>query len=163
MRLADIVQPAKASDPNARHAAFGVIESRHVDFVVCDPETLEFRLVVELDDKSHERANRVARDQKVDEIMAQVGISILHFQTKTEYWPDDIRRRIFGGQKNETETQMSGGGGRRWDRMWDPVRPEESSSAGPGGRSQIVPPRDWRRATTSSRWSRAARRAAVLP
>ena len=103
VRLADIVQPAMASDQNAKYAAFGVIKSKHVDFVICDPETLEFRLVVELDDKSHERADRAERDQKVDEIMAQAGIPILHFPAKTKYWPDDIRRKILGGQKAGAE------------------------------------------------------------
>ena len=96
VRLADIVQPAKASNQNARYAAFGVIKSKHVDFVVCDPETLEFRLVVELDDKSHERADRAERDQKVDDLLAQAGIPVLHFPARSAYSIEEIRRLIFG-------------------------------------------------------------------
>ena len=96
VRLADIVQPEKSSCPNARCAAFGVIKSKHVDFVACDPETLEFRLVVELDDRSHERANRAERDQQVDDILAQAGIPILHFPARAGYSTEEIRRRIFG-------------------------------------------------------------------
>lgn len=96
VRLADIVQPANTGNRSAWYSAFGVIQSKHVDFVVCDPVTMEFRLVVELDDKSHERADRAERDQKVDEILAQAGIPVLHLPARSAYSIEEIRRRIFG-------------------------------------------------------------------
>lgn len=96
VRLADIVQPAKTRDNRAWYGALGVIKSKHVDFVVCEPDTMEFRLVVELDDKSHERSDRAERDQKVDEILAQAGIPVLHFQARSAYSIEEIRGRIFG-------------------------------------------------------------------
>ena len=102
VRLADIVQPAKTGNKSAWYSAFGVIKSKHVDFVVCDPDTLEFRLVVELDDKSHERNDRVERDQKVDDILAQANIPMLHFPARAAYSVEEIQGRIFGGQENRT-------------------------------------------------------------
>ena len=96
VRLADVVQPAKTGDKRAWYAAFGVIKSKHVDFVVCDPDTLEFRLVVELDDKSHDRSDRAERDQKVDDILAQANLPILHFPAKAAYSAEEIRGKIFG-------------------------------------------------------------------
>ena len=99
VRLADIVQPAKTGDKRAWYAAFGVIKSKHVDFAVCDPDTLEFRLIVELDDKSHDRSDRAERDQKVDDILAQANIPILHFPAKAAYSAEEIRGRIFGGEE----------------------------------------------------------------
>ena len=102
VRLADIVQPAKTSNRSAWYSAFGVIKSKHVDFVVCDPETLEFRLVVELDDKSHGRSDRAERDQKVDDILAQANIPVLHFPARAVYSVEEIQGRIFGGQENRT-------------------------------------------------------------
>ena len=104
VRLADIVQPTKTGDNRAWYSAFGVIKSKHVDFVVCDPESLEFRLVVELDDKSHERSDRAERDQKVDEILAQAGIPVLHFPARPAYSIEEIRRRIFGKPEAEAES-----------------------------------------------------------
>ena len=103
VRLADIVQPAKTGDKRAWYAAFGVIKSKHVDFAVCDPDTLEFRLIVELDDKSHDRSDRAERDQKVDDILAQANIPILHFPAKAAYSAEEIRGRIFGGEATGTE------------------------------------------------------------
>ena len=97
VRLADIVQPAKTGNRSAWYSAFGVIKSKHVDFAVCDSVTMEFRLVVELDDKSHNRSDRAERDQKVDEILAQADIPVLHFPAKAVYSPEEIRGRIFGG------------------------------------------------------------------
>ena len=105
VRLADIVQPAKTDNRSAWYSAFGVIKSKHVDFVVCDPDTLEFRLVVELDDKSHDRSDRAERDQKVDDILAQANIPILHFPAKATYSTEEIRGRIFGGEEAGTEAQ----------------------------------------------------------
>ena len=96
VRLADIVQPAKTGNRSAWYAAFGVIKSKHVDFVVCEPDTMEFRLVVELDDKSHERSDRAERDQKVDVILAQAGIPVLHVPARAGYSAEEIRGRIFG-------------------------------------------------------------------
>ena len=96
VRLADIVQPVKTGDRSAWYSAFGVIKSKHVDFVVCDPGTMEYRLVVELDDKSHERDDRAERDQKVDDILAQANIPVLHIPAKASYSPDELSRRIFG-------------------------------------------------------------------
>ena len=103
VRLADIVQPAKTGDKRAWYAAFGVIKSKHVDFAVCDPDTLEFRLIVELDDKSHDRSDRAERDQKVDDILAQANLPILHFPAKAAYSAEEIRGRIFGGEAAGTE------------------------------------------------------------
>ena len=96
VRLADIVQPTKTGDNRAWYSAFGVIKSKHVDFVVCDPVTMEFQLAVELDDKSHERADRAERDQKVDVILAQAGIPVLHVPARAGYSAEEIRGRIFG-------------------------------------------------------------------
>lgn len=96
VRLADIVKPVKMADKRAWCSAFGVIKSKHVDFVVCDPVSMEFRRVVELDDKSHERSDRAERDQKVDEILAQADIPVLHFPAKAAYSAEEIPRRMFG-------------------------------------------------------------------
>ena len=98
VRLADIVRPEKTGDNRAWYAAFGVIKSKHVDFVVCDPETLEFQLIVELDDKSHDRSDRAERDQKVDDILAQANIPVLHVPAKAAYSTEELRGRLFGGE-----------------------------------------------------------------
>ena len=103
VRLADVVQVKRGTTGGRWQSAHNVIQSKHVDFVVCDPGTLEFRLVVELDDKSHERRDRVERDQTVDEILAQASIPVLHYPARAAYSVEEIQGRIFGGQENRTE------------------------------------------------------------
>ena len=98
VRLADIVQPVKKSNRSVWYSAFGVIKSKHVDFVVCDPATMGFQLVVELDDKSHDRSDRAERDQKVDDILAQANIPVLHVPAKAAYSTEELRGRLFGGE-----------------------------------------------------------------
>ena len=98
VRLADIVQPVKTSNRSVWYSAFWVIKSKHVDFVVCDPATMGFQLVVELDDKSHDRSDRAERDQKVDDILAQANIPVLHVPAKAAYSTEELRGRLFGGE-----------------------------------------------------------------
>ncbi len=95
VRLGDVVQPKRGTDRSAWQSAFGVIKSKHVDFVACDPNDMSFQFVVELDDKSHERPDRAARDMKVDDALAQAGIPIFHFPVKGAYSVQEIQSKIF--------------------------------------------------------------------
>ena len=95
VRLGDVVQPKRGTDRSAWQSAFGVIKSKHVDFVACDPNDMSFQFVVELDDKSHERPDRAARDVKVDDALAQAGIPIFHFPAKGAYSIQEIQAKIF--------------------------------------------------------------------
>ena len=42
------------------------INQKHVDFLLCDPKTMQPVAGVELDDSSHQRADRIRRDQFVE-------------------------------------------------------------------------------------------------
>ena len=41
VRMADIIRPRKGLSPSARTSALNRITSKHVDFAVCDPKTLQ--------------------------------------------------------------------------------------------------------------------------
>jgi hypothetical protein len=55
-RLGDILFVPRGT--SGRWAFQNKIQSKHVDFLVCDARTMTPRLAIELDDKSHERADR---------------------------------------------------------------------------------------------------------
>ena len=95
VRLGDVVKPKPGTDRSAWYSAFGVIKSKHVDFVACEPNDMSIQFVVELDDKSHQQADRVERDMKVDDALAQAGIPIFHFPAKAAYSVQDIQAKIF--------------------------------------------------------------------
>ena len=57
---------------------FAPLTGKCVDFVICDKETMQTLLVIELDDKSHSRRERKTRDAFVDKTLQSAGIPILH-------------------------------------------------------------------------------------
>lgn len=65
-----------------------------VDFVIVDHSTMQPLLVVELDDKSHERVERQERDRFVDEVLDSVGLPILHWPVEGWYNLTELSRAI---------------------------------------------------------------------
>jgi hypothetical protein len=92
VRLANLVavEPGTASF----RGRFNAIALKCVDFVIVNHSTLAPLLVVELDDRSHERADRQARDKFVDQVLASVGIPILHWPVQSRYNPTQLSRAI---------------------------------------------------------------------
>src|SRR4051794_34817425 len=65
VRLADVIKPRKGLSNSQRTSAQNRINSKHIDFALCDLGTRPIICVVELDDSSHERAARIKRDEFV--------------------------------------------------------------------------------------------------
>jgi predicted RNA-binding Zn-ribbon protein involved in translation (DUF1610 family) len=61
------------------------IDRKHVDFLICDSTTMRPLVGIELDDKSHQRADRQARDEFVDQVFKAAGLPILHIPAKRGY------------------------------------------------------------------------------
>ena len=55
---------------------------RVIDYVIIDINTAEPKLLVELNDISHNRADRAERDRKVAEICEEAGIPLISFTTE---------------------------------------------------------------------------------
>jgi very-short-patch-repair endonuclease len=82
-RLEDVVGVME-NIPN-RQSYRNQVMSKHVDFLLCMPDTLATVLVIELDDPSHERPDRKRRDEQVDSILQSAGLPILHVPTRASY------------------------------------------------------------------------------
>ena len=76
LRLADIVKVKSGEKQYMSY--FNKIKAKHTDFVLVDPETLEILAGVELDDPSHERPDRIERDEFVDKVYETAGIPLFH-------------------------------------------------------------------------------------
>jgi len=92
VRLADLIQvrpqtPKFQSWQNRIHA-------KHIDFLLCDHGSMEAKLALELDDKSHERADRQQRDQFVDQALADAGLPLLRVAVGQSYDPAGLRKSI---------------------------------------------------------------------
>lgn len=62
------------------NAAFRHINGKSVDFVLCDKAYISPKLAIELDDKSHERPDRIERDSEVERILQQAGVPLLRLE-----------------------------------------------------------------------------------
>jgi len=85
------VQLSKLVEPTSRKYIYkNKINLKSVDFVLFDKEYFTPHLVIELDDSSHLREDRRARDKFVDEVLNKVGIKILHIKTSHYYNLNDV-------------------------------------------------------------------------
>ncbi len=92
VRLSDLVLIRATGSTWAK--ARNQIQSKHVDFVLLDPAGLTIQVVIELDDRSHEREDRKDRDALVDQILAEAEIPILHITATYNYDPHQLLRQI---------------------------------------------------------------------
>ena len=99
IRLADLVSVPKGIKDYTKW--FNYIKSKHVDFTICNID-LNVKLVIELDDQTHERPDRQKRDDFVDRVFKQVNIKILHINQ----WGSELEQIIIN-ELNITPTGVS--------------------------------------------------------
>jgi hypothetical protein len=69
---------------------YNKIDRKQVDFVLCNPHTLKPVFVIELDDKSHRRLDRMERDAFVEGVLARVKIPLVRIPVKNSYDPKEL-------------------------------------------------------------------------
>ena len=92
VRIADLLQ-VRSGTPKSI-SWFNRIACKHVDFVLCDPDSLEPRLAIELDDDSHRRPDRQRRDDFVDLAFSSAKLPLVRFSTVSDYDVDSIRSTV---------------------------------------------------------------------
>lgn len=81
-------------DSVGRNVAYAKIKQKHVDFVVCDPRTLQPIFAIELDDKSHARQDRIDRDLFVNAVFKAAGLPLIRFPARRSYVVSEIQESI---------------------------------------------------------------------
>ena len=104
VRLGDLVKPVKGLDAGKRTAALNKINQKHVDFVICTASELSLVGVLELNDQTHERGDRVARDKFVDQVLASAGIPVLNFPARKGYAVQYVRTRLAEMMHTDTKS-----------------------------------------------------------
>lgn len=92
VRIADIIEVRKGTDSWQRH--FNRISAKHIDFLLCDTDSLRPILAIELDDSSHQRGKRIERDSFVDEALAAAGLRLLRVKARAAYNVEEVRKAI---------------------------------------------------------------------
>ena len=91
VRLADVLFVAESQERTTHQNR---INQKHIDFLICSPDTLKPLCAVELDDASHGRADRKERDAFVDSACAAAGLAILHIPAQYAYDVDALRQHV---------------------------------------------------------------------
>ncbi|MCQ4922962.1 DUF2726 domain-containing protein [Tissierella carlieri] len=91
VRLADIITVGKT---DKRQTYFNKIQSKHIDFLLCDKSSLVPLLAIELDDSSHLKDDRIARDIFVDKSLESAGLNFIRFKVQHAYTVSDIKDKL---------------------------------------------------------------------
>jgi predicted RNA-binding Zn-ribbon protein involved in translation (DUF1610 family) len=85
---------AKSSDSSKYRIYTNKIDRKHVDFLLCDPKTVQPIVGIELDDKSHQRSDRQARDEFVENVFQAARLPLVRIPVKHAYSTGELQALI---------------------------------------------------------------------
>lgn len=91
VRVADLLYVKR---PHENFPARNRIDRKHVDFVICDPNTMQPLAAIELDDSSHQRADRRDRDSFMNAAFLNAGLPLVHIPAARSYNPRRIAEHL---------------------------------------------------------------------
>ncbi len=74
--------------------SFSHINGKSVDFVICDKEYIKPLVAIELDDKSHERLDRIERDSEVERMLKEAVMPLIRFENHGSFDKEEINKTI---------------------------------------------------------------------
>lgn len=92
-----------SADPKLYRAFRNRISLKRVDFALMNAATMEPYMVVELDDRSHKREDRMKRDAFVEAVLDRAGIPLLRIPVASTY-PTPKLRQLLGINSPQTRT-----------------------------------------------------------
>lgn len=81
------------NEPPDRREYLSRLSCRHVDFLLCESDTLKPLLAIELDDYSHKKPEAQAADRFKDELFAVAGLPLLRLD-HPNYPPAQLRAKL---------------------------------------------------------------------
>lgn len=89
VQLTDIIEVCKGQDNYKKYYSW--IQSKHIDFLLCDGESLDIKLAIILDD-SHQKTK--PEKKKELDICKNIGLEIVKIPAQRVYSVDDIKQRL---------------------------------------------------------------------
>lgn len=96
VRVTDVLQPKRGMNRSEWQKAFNKISAKHFDFLLCAADNMQVKLVIELDDKSHNTKSGQLRDKLLNRACASAGLTIKRIKTQRAYRLDEVRKQLFG-------------------------------------------------------------------
>lgn len=87
--------------------AFQRINRRSVDFVLCDKQTMKTVYAIELDDSTHNNPKRRARDQIVEEMLAEGGVPLVRLRHPNKLSDTEIVNILRNVNESSTKHQAA--------------------------------------------------------
>ncbi len=75
----------KSDDPSKYRTYTNKIDRKHVDYLLCDLKSVRPLLGIELDDKSHQKSDRQARDDFVEKVFEAAKLPLLRIRVQRSY------------------------------------------------------------------------------
>ena len=94
VRVADILAPVKGMPRAQWQTAFNRISAKHFDYVLCRSSDMNVLAVIELDDSSHDAANRRYRDAFLKKACESAGLPLIQIKAKAAYNIDTVKAAI---------------------------------------------------------------------
>jgi hypothetical protein len=92
VRIADLI---KVRSGTPKHLSWhNRISCKHIDFVLCDKDQLSPLVGIELDDASHQRADRQERDRFVNQAFKDAAFPLLRIPTADGYDVAELRTQL---------------------------------------------------------------------
>lgn len=85
VRIADVLTTKRGLNNSQRQTALNKIQSKHFDFVICSNDSARPLVAIELDDASHRRKDRIARDEFVNGATKAASLPLLRIPAKHAY------------------------------------------------------------------------------
>jgi predicted RNA-binding Zn-ribbon protein involved in translation (DUF1610 family) len=102
--------------PNENSGFYNKINRKHVDFLICDTDTMKPRFAIELDDKSHNRQDRMDRDEFVEELFETANLPLVRIPVRPTYNTNELgvffREALQIGQQTSGQNSASFGTGK---------------------------------------------------
>lgn len=77
IRLADLVEVKPVDDKSKWAECFNKIKSKHIDFVIVEPDDMTAECLIELQDSSHDEPDRIERDEFVKSICKGTDLTLI--------------------------------------------------------------------------------------
>lgn len=92
VRLGDLLYLPKGTENRASY--WNKIQSKHIDFLICDQDNVKPLLAVELNDSSHERADRAERDAFLFNALKSADLPLMQITAQHTYNVSELSARI---------------------------------------------------------------------
>ena len=94
VRIADTILPKRTLSRKNWNRHFFQISSKHFDYVLCDKRSMDPVCVIELNDRSHQRRERIKRDQLVEKACRSANLPLIWIPVQKDYESREIRHLI---------------------------------------------------------------------